>query len=77
MEINKVFNEQYNFWVISCPEGHMITSWNEGDDILEYTSFEIAYAPKNADLSIYHCITIEEDEKLMNEQLEMIKQQEN
>jgi hypothetical protein len=75
-EINKVFNEQYNFWVISCPEGCKMTSWNEGDDIKEYTSFEIAYCPKDADLSIYHCVSTEDDAILLEKQLEEIMKEE-
>lgn len=67
--INKEYNELFKFWVISCPEGCKITSWNEGDDILEYTSFEIAYCPNEADLDVYHCISIEDDKRLMELQL--------
>ena len=46
MEIVKEFNEQYNFWVVKCSKGHKITTWNEGDDILKYGSFSIAYCPR-------------------------------
>lgn len=61
--ISKVFNEQYNFWTISCPQGYKITSYKDGDDIKTYSAFTIAYCPKNADLDIYRCITDEEDVK--------------
>ena len=61
MEIVKEFNEQYNFWVVKCSKGHKITTWNEGDDILEYGSFTIAYCPKDADLDVYHTFTAEQD----------------
>ena len=69
-EINKEFNETYNFWVISCSEGCKITSWKEGDNIKDYSSFEIAYCPKDADLSIYHCISVEKDKTLLEKQYE-------
>ena len=69
-EIKKEFNETYNFWVISCPEGCKITSWKEGDDIKDYSSFGIAYCPKDADLSIYHCISEEDDKVLLEKQYE-------
>ena len=69
-EIKKEFNETYNFWVISCPEGCKITSWKEGDDIKDYYSFGIAYCPKDADLSIYHCISVEDDKALLEKRYE-------
>lgn len=75
-EIIKQFNETYNFWQLSCSEGHKITSWNEGDDIKDYASFEIAYCPKDTDFSIYHCVTAEEDAKYLEEQLKAIKEEE-
>ena len=69
-EINKEFNETYNFWIISCPEGCKITSWKEGDDIKNYSSFESAYCPKDADLSIYHCISDDDDKALLEKRYE-------
>ena len=69
-KIKKEFNETYNFWMISCPEGCKITSWKEGDDIKDYASFKIAYCPKDADLSIYHCISSKDDKALLEKQYE-------
>lgn len=68
-EIIKEYNEKLNLIVIKCSEGCKITSWNEGDDIMDYSSFTVAYCPKNTDTSIYHCITEEEDRKYLEEQL--------
>lgn len=68
-EIVKEYNEKLNLVVLRCPEGCRITSWKEGDDILDYSSFSVAYCPVNADTSIYHCISAEEDEKKLAEQL--------
>lgn len=59
------YNERLNLIKLSCTEGCKITSWNEGDDIMDYSSFIIAYCPADTDTSIYHCITDEEDERLM------------
>lgn len=59
--INKVFDEKYNFWKLTCDDTEVISSWNEGDDILDYNSFKIAYCPKDADLEIYHTFTAEQD----------------
>ena len=75
-KINKEYNEQHNFWVLTCSEGCKITDWNEGDDIMTYSSFTVAYCPQNADLNIYHCVSIEEDERLLAEQELMIKKHE-
>ena len=75
-EINKEFNETYNFWIISCPEGCKITSWKEGDDINDYASFKIAYCPKDADLSIYHCISDDDDKALLEKQYEEMTKEE-
>ena len=72
MEIVKEFNEQYNFWVVKCTEGHKITTWKEGDDILEYGTFTIAYCPKDANLDAFHCITEEDDAKYLALQAEAI-----
>ena len=69
-EIKKEFNETYNFWIISCPEGCKITSWKEGDAIKDYASFKIAYCPKDTDLSIYHCISDDDDKALLEKQYE-------
>ena len=75
MEIVKEFNEQYNFWVVKCSKGHKITTWNEGDDILEYGSFSIAYCPKDADLNTFRCVTDEEDARLLELQKEAIEKE--
>ena len=75
-EIKKEFNEMFNFWMISCPDGWKITSWKEGDDINKYASFEIAYCPKDADLSVYHCVSVEDDAILIEKQAEAFKKEE-
>lgn len=59
--INKVFDEKYNFWKLTCDDTEVISSWNEGEDIISYSSFKIAYCPKDADLDVYHTFTAEQD----------------
>ena len=76
-EINKEFNEMYNFGIISCPEGCKITSWKEGDAIKDYSSFGIAYCPKDADLSIYHCISADDDKALLEKRYEELTKEES
>ena len=56
-------NKQYNFTIVSCTEGCFITSWKEGEDILNYEAFSKAYLPLNSDTSMYRCITDEDNEK--------------
>jgi hypothetical protein len=68
-KINIEYNERLNLIKLSCSEGCKMTSWKEGDDIMEYSSFTVAYCPKDADTSIYYCISDEDDERLMQEQL--------
>lgn len=70
------YNERLNLIKLSCNEGCKITSWNGGDDIMDYSSFIIAYCPADTDTSIYHCITDEEDERLMKLQEEEINKRE-
>jgi hypothetical protein len=72
-EIIKTYNSLLGYWLITCPEGCKITSWKEGDDIMDYSSFTIAYCPANADLDTYHCISSEDDERIMEEQLRIIE----
>ena len=61
--INKKFDEKYNFWIISCDEGEVISDWSEEENITEYSSFKRAYCPKDADLSVYHTFTTAQDEE--------------
>lgn len=72
MELIKEFNDLCNYWIVKCPKGHKITTWKEGDDILAYGSFSIAYCPKDADLEVFHCVTEEEDAKYLALQTEAI-----
>lgn len=53
-------NEQYNFFKITCPEGHYLTTYKEGDDIMLYTDSLEVYTPLTADTSLWHCITNEQ-----------------
>ena len=39
--INKKFDEKYNFWIISCDEGEVISDWSEEKEIIEYTNYNI------------------------------------
>jgi hypothetical protein len=76
-EIIKQYNEKMNVWIIKCSKGCKMTSWKEGDNIKDYYSFEIAYCPKDTDLSVYHCISVEDDAILLEKQLEAFKKEES
>ena len=53
-------NEQYKFFKITCPEGHYLTTYKDGDDITLYSDSLEVYTPLTADTSKWHCVTEEE-----------------
>lgn len=53
-------NDKYNFFKITCSEGHYLTTFNEGDDITLYSDSKEVYTPLTADTSLWHCITNEQ-----------------
>ena len=53
-------NDKYNFFKITCTEGHYLTTYNEGDDISLYSDSKEVYTPLTADTSKWHCVTEEE-----------------
>lgn len=53
-------NEQYNFFKITCTEGHYLTTYKDGDDITLYSDSLEVYTPLTADTSKWHCVTEEE-----------------
>ena len=53
-------NDTYNFFKITCSEGHYLTTFNEGDDITLYSDSKEVYTPLTADTSLWHCITNEQ-----------------
>lgn len=68
------YNEQYNFNKVTCIEGHLITNW-DGNDIKSYTACTIMYTPSNITIDEYYCITEDEHNKLMNEQVALIEKE--
>ena len=67
------YNDNYNFYKLTCSEGCLITAWNDGDNIVEYSASEKIYTPHNFDTSIYHCITIEEHKIMIAEQEKVLR----
>ena len=63
--MNYTITEKEKFNEIRPTEGYVLTSYTDGDDMLEYYSTTIICAPKAVDIeSKYKAITIEEDAKL-------------
>lgn len=70
-------NETYNFFKITCTEGHYLTTYKDGDDITLYSDSLEVYTPLTADTSLWHCITeaqhaayIEARDKAIEERME-------
>lgn len=53
-------NERYHFFKITCPKGHYLTTYKDGDDITLYSDSKEVYTPLTADTSKWHCITDEQ-----------------
>ena len=63
--MNYTIIEKEKFNKIRPPEGYVLTSYADGDDIMTYYSTTIICAPKAVDIETkYRTITIEEDAKL-------------
>lgn len=58
---------------ITADEGIVFTTWVDGDDIINYTSFRTMYIPLNSELENIREITEEQDAMLLKEQEEKIK----
>lgn len=58
---------------VESEEGMVLTTFKEGDNILDYTSVTKIFAPLSINLDEYREISIEEDEKYIKEQLEEIQ----
>lgn len=69
--IELVETKNGNFNRITCNEGHFITSWNEGDDILEFNASKVVCCPLKVDIeATYRCITEEEFVELEKKRME-------
>lgn len=63
--MNYTIIEKDKFNEMRSAEGYVLTSYIDGDDILEYYSTTVICAPKAVDIeSKYKAITLEEDTKL-------------
>ena len=63
-----------NFNKITCSEGHYITSWKEGNDILEFNASKVVCCPLKVDIeATYRCITDAEWLELDTQRIEAEK----
>lgn len=57
LNVELVETKNGSFNRVTCPEECWITSWNEGDDILEFNASKIICCPLKVDVAAtYHCI---------------------
>ena len=58
---------------VESEEGMVLTTFKEGDNIIDYTSATKIFATHSINLDEYKEISIEENERLLKEQMEEIK----
>lgn len=63
-----------HYIIISADEGMVLTEWQEGDDILDYSYAIKQYTPLNYDINKLREISLEENIRLVEEQEERIKE---
>ena len=62
------------YQIIKADDGMVLTEWQNGDDILNYTYSTKQYSPLTYDITKLREITQEESDKLSKEQEEKIKE---
>ena len=62
------------YQIIKADDGMVLTEWQNGDDILNYSYATKQYSPLNYDITKLREITQEESDRLAKEQEEKIKE---
>ena len=62
------------YQIIKADDGMVLTEWQNGDNILNYSYSTKQYSPLNYDITKLREITQEESDKLVKEQEEKIKE---
>ena len=62
------------YQIIKADDGMVLTEWQNGDDILNYTYATKQYSPLTYDITKLREITQEESDRLSKEQEEKIKE---
>ena len=64
------------YQIIKANDGMVLTEWQNGDDILNYSYADKQYSPLTYDITKLREITQEESDRLVKEQEEKIKEAE-
>ena len=64
------------YQIIKADDGMVLTEWQNGDDILNYSYATKQYSPLTYDITKLREITQEESDRLVKEQEEKIKEAE-
>ena len=64
------------YQIIKADDGMVLTEWQNGDDILNYSYATKQYSPLTYDIAKLREITQEESDRLVKEQEEKIKEAE-
>ena len=64
------------YQIIKADDGMVLTEWQNGDDILNYSYSTKQYSPLTYDITKLREITQEESDRLVKEQEEKIKEAE-
>ena len=62
------------YQIINADDGMVLTQWQNGDDILNYSYATKQYSPLTYDITKLREITLEESDRLAKEQEEKIKE---
>ena len=63
-----------SYQIIKADDGMVLTEWQNGDDILNYSYATKQYSPLTYDITKLREITQEESDRLVKEQEEKIKE---
>ena len=66
-----------SYQIIKADDGMVLTEWQNGDNILNYSYATKQYSPLTYDITKLREITQEESDKLVKEQEQKIKEAEN
>ena len=66
--------QKATYQIIKADDGMVLTEWQDGDDILNYSYSTKQYSPLTYDITKLREITQEESDKLSKEQEEKIKE---
>ena len=66
--------QKATYQIIKADDGMVLTEWQNGDDILNYSYSTKQYSPLTYDITKLREITQEESDKLVKEQEEKIKE---